>query len=382
VALADILRDRLRSVPRLDGISQRQVRIAVQGFGAWTRDHIRPDFELLQSELVRNGHPGIHVTYLGAQQMSDLRDGEDLAFVFEAHERYIWVHDESTVADVRSVGFDLVIIATPDYSHVSILREWISYPQATKLILVEKPFADSSHEIIEFQRQLELITDPFDIPHIFGLDHYLLYVSHLFDQEADIEWAQEAGGSVEFDMQEEREIEPNRLRTLQSGLIFDMGAHFLALLALIASDFLELEPQVRWSGIHEFVSDELRDRAYFAETAAHVVFASDSEDRIAGGRFGKGVGKDLKALRLNPSGGGEVDVSLRANPALLCGKHGRLVQALIDGDSELFGLLLTIDECYKIVELLEQLRRKSLDLPVYTVGNPDWDSDPNEAGVA
>jgi len=383
--LADNLETRLASLPALATIGARRVQIAVQGFGVWTRDAIRPDLTVLQRQLLSRGHPGLRVAYIGL-------DPNPPVPLDDSYERYLLAYDPADQADLDARLFDLVIVATSDFAHVNNLKDWRRRRETAKLILVEKPFSDSSFDIAEFYEECTgEIDGPEDIQHIFGFDHYLLYISDVLEQADLIDELVGEQPVLEFEMREVGPIEAERLRTLQSGLIFDMGSHFLGLVSLIAGDISIYEGSLRWRGLHKFESySELSGHVFFAETAATCVLLASEGEELASARFGKAVDSDLKQLRLVGQGA-SVDIALSSNRSMSlrdqsggdreivkvdgsgsCTRHGRLVEGLIAGDTSLFALLLSIEECYKIVRLLEQLRRQSVDLPSYEPGSPEW----------
>ncbi len=388
VSLADTIARRMDRVSAISPIENRTVMIAVQGCGDWTQGAIQPDLGVLPAELREVGHPGLSVTYL------DVIDTPTLTLA--DHERYWCLTRDDDRANVDNMVFDIVIIATPDYMHVQNVQEWRGRAESAKLILVEKPFSDASYELRRLEGEIEVSNRPEDIQFLFGLDHYLLYASDLLTLGAEIDDHLGEFESIGFSMTEQDPIEAVRLRSLQSGLIFDMGAHFLAIATVLGEASSLENPGVSWRGTHLFDPfEELQGRVYFSETAAQLhISACRPGSRIeANGRVGKAAGEDSKYVRLASRSGERsirLDLTQRPSPIELhidgeavaelptqrgggCTRHGRIVEAIVAGQPLLLSLLLSLNECLMIVDGLEQLRLQALALPVYEPGAPAWD---------
>lgn len=285
----------------IEPITNRLVDVAVQGCGQWTQRAIRPDLAKLNEALLDDGLPGLRVTYIDTQFTSPVPlSGED---------RYWCLLDDDTRENLAHQAFDVVIIATPDFAHIDNVREWRTRSTTAKFILVEKPFSDSSYEV--GQLLAEMAGDARHTPEaeqfVRGFDHYVLYASDIIEHGTAID---EFLGSIEalkFSMTETQPIEAERLRTLQSGIIFDMGAHFLALAVVVIGSEALANFDVIWRGVHLFDGiDDLHGRMYFAETGAELTFdglpPGGGPSTSFYGRVGKALDSDAKYVCLLGTG--------------------------------------------------------------------------------
>lgn len=390
--LAEAIAGRRRNLPsKWAALKKRRVDVVVHGYGKWARDEIRPDLIKLHSKLHGEGHPGLKILYVGR----DFKCPDNMDPDFE---EYFPAFARNTESELARRLFDVVIIATPDFEHIQCIKEWRTRYRTAQCVLVEKPFADNSFEINELADSLDVRKRAEAAQLIYGIDHYGVYAS---DVAAYADTLSNHIGrviSVQFRMLEKGPIEVDRLRTLQSGLIFDMASHFFGLMALLYPPMIDAalsgEAKLLWSGLHDFSSHpELSGRIYFAETAAEwEITGTSPADPRANGRIGKAADESAKQVTfLGTSGGFQIELSATPSPVQLLNvdgvpqgtlatrrdrkdpaRHGRIIDAMIRGDKKVFGFLLEVRECIAIVQLLEELRRQSVAMQPYQSGGPEW----------
>jgi predicted dehydrogenase len=398
VTIAETIERRIASFGELRRIEDRFITIAVQGCGSWTQDTILPELRALHADLNKQGRPGLDIFYVGLGTKFLDENNKEVELDPDT-ERYRCVFDEAAQRDLDTTKFDIVFIATPDFDHIDSVLEWRRRSETAKLVLVEKPFADSSYDILRLRNSLSNSGHPIDGQLIRGFDHYVVYASDLFLAADQLDPLLREPSRLSFSMTETRPIEADRLRSLQSGLIFDMASHFLALATTWCDLDLPMDIAVHWRGRHSFADEpSLEGREFFAETAAKISFQS----RVLGDngvsscececRIGKATDADTKYLTITSSDGSatariELTRQLSGIEIVASGsdshiepqptqrdatRHGRIVRAYADADSRSLCVLLDIDECYILVKLLEKLRWLSVGLPLYERGDPQW----------
>ncbi len=227
-------------------------------------------------------------------------------------------------------------------------------------------------------------------------------------------------------MTEYNPIEVKRLRSLASGIAFDMGAHVFGVLSLFCDLNTEVGMKVGFAGKHTF-SDEYGGREYFAETAVelrfklmlrhqnlpvdvyarvgkalkndakYIEFCGD-DDRIARIDFSSKPGFDPETGY--PHGGiftgfsrsgqkpgtgeivdpydaqrilkfdGEIPPAIADRPAWY--RHGRLVNSFYNNNYEDWHFLLDTQTALVIMEKLEAVRRMVVNLPPYVQAREEW----------
>lgn len=410
-------RDRWVKQIRLDRspIVQRPIEVVVQGDGVWVRDALQPDLRALHVSLLAREHPGLYVSYVGLATESKLE--------LDDFESYYCRDDKDDVEELADRSFDLILIASPDYAHIGDVRRWLEHGNSSpKAIVVEKPFSNESFEIEQLQGWLKDLADgDVLIPPILGCDHYTFYVAPYM--QSDLSRIDDFIGEVcrvVFFMLERKEIEDERLRSLGSGMTFDMLSHFLGLLSLFCDLRTYTSVNVPYAARHRFeVFPELRSRKYFAETVVEaellVRLWNEPTNVKAYCRVGKAAAVDAKYLQFvgeegrvarircsfpnhdDPEETGlffasahtskakhripdrsesetylEIEDGIERSGDATWSRHGHLVDAIATGDFALYELLLTIEECRLIVKGLEDVREQVLQLSPHDPGQQEW----------
>ncbi len=413
-------------------IQSRRIMVGVQGTGAWVQRTIQKELRALHTHLSSQNQRGLglQIWYVGIDEQPPLE-------IIEPLEGYICKDNAKDLSHLERTELDVLIVATPDRSHVDDVKWWLARPKPPRLILVEKPFSDEACEVeglIEKCRSLR--DDKIPVPPILGIDHYNLYLAAFKSHFDEIDGYVDPISSIGFSMLEENPVEPERLRSLTAGMTFDMGAHFFGFLSLLADLQTGENLKVHISGRHDFESYRtgpyrgLRHRRYFAETYAElsldIVLRSSMESITAYCRIGKAAGRTAKFfdfcgpnrrfVRIDRSERGRhettsypfgsmffatsrrrrsahadttiggfpdpVDpgsqIALDATHAPITPErrtfslHGVLIEALSTGDYDPYGYLLTMDECVKIVSVLEDARTALLGIRVHQPGQQKW----------
>jgi predicted dehydrogenase len=215
------------------------------------------------------------------------------------------------LAYYRRLAPAVVFVVTPDYTHSSICE---THLDRASTIFVEKPFdADwqNVQRLLAARGRAALDTQ------IYALDHYRSYAWRLKERrpcgtsllEAATAHLGGALRSVRFCMTETKEIEKERKRALQYGLMLDLLPHCLGMLAFFGSlssvDELEIRDVARY-----------RDAPIESETYAAVRFTFED---YSGNRWrvpcsawvGKGLSKERKYFEVTGRNGNTLLVAFK-----------------------------------------------------------------------
>lgn len=407
-------------------IRNRRIQVVVQGCGTWTTTAIQPDLRRLHYHLtVHQRHPGLSVAYLGITPAAPLP-------VDTAFEQYVCLNAEREVIKLYKRKLDLIIIATPDHSHIDDARHWLKYVGTPRAILIEKPL---SNESFEARRFADDVTELAPRTPILGIDHYNWYAWPHAYRASEIDGFLAGIEQVSFAMLEHNPIEANRLRSVGSGMTFDMASHLLGLLSLGCDLRSYADLAVHYAAKHQFDRyNELRDRRYFAETSVELSFSvtpwGSTRPINVYGRIGKAASLTTKYFELLNDRGRLVRIPLGPPPPALPSsseqlyphgtmfgasvakqlasgrhgfpdpfdlgwfllpdyanlplssdfpmpwtRHGQLVAALSTGSLEVFDSLLTLDECSIILRMLEDIREQILGLKTHEPSRQQWTRD-------
>jgi scyllo-inositol 2-dehydrogenase (NADP+) len=167
----------------------------------------------------------------------------------ESRKRYPWVE---VVCDARALledeEIDLVVIATPNFSHFDLARQSL---MANKHVVVEKPFTTTSaqaQELIDLARRQNRIIS---VNHNRRWDGDFQTVKQLLDNKL-------LGRLVEFESHYDRfrnYRRPNAWREMEalgSGILFDLGSHLID------------QAQVLF-GLPEMITSDIRIQRDFAK---------------------------------------------------------------------------------------------------------------------
>lgn len=129
---------------------------------------------------------------------------------------------------------DFVFILVPDHIHLKEAKKWL--PRAS-IIFVEKPYASTLKEAIEFEEEYHNIENSqkkrggnaFVVP----FDHYFAKITEFLKVFSKGKIYDDIGRiqSIEFYLTESRPPETHRTETLRGGLISDLYPHVLAVLS-------------------------------------------------------------------------------------------------------------------------------------------------------
>jgi predicted dehydrogenase len=401
-----------------------ELHVAVQGIGDWVQRTIRPQLDAVRPhmETPRGSPPrtvDLQTHYVG------LKRGWPFPTPQQNHEDYYARDITRDVARLAAVDPDLVIIASPDYAHVDDVETWLGRRKRPRAIVVEKPFSDEHFEANRLILDQKRLNSESRIP-ILGIDHYNWYVAPYVGHLSAIDKWLGTVTDIIFHMAEYQPVDVNRLRSLGSGIGFDMGAHFLGVVSLFCElDTICDEPKVGIAKRHQLIG-ELAGRRFFAETAVEVTLnmplrKHERPIRVYG-RMGKALAKDAKFIEFRGAGNRFARIDLREKghidpktkypyggiftgiaksepPAKREGdkklrefrdpynetctirvdgpipptlaerpdwsRHGWLVAALADGDPTAWKFLVSTKDALEIIRRLEDIREQVVKLDHY-----------------
>ncbi len=128
--------------------NRAEINVAVQGTGEWVKRAIQEELAALRKDLRRRAPrgrvgskpPPLKVAYVGIDEKPSLPIRTSYG------ERYLCVNNPAHLAELDTLAFDLVIIASPDSSHVEDARTWLRRENRPTAIVVEKPLSNERAE--------------------------------------------------------------------------------------------------------------------------------------------------------------------------------------------------------------------------------------------
>jgi len=235
---------------RADERAQRDIQILIEGAGTWVENAFIPSIAAARAELARRREQGQtnlrdlkviiaddsrwHTPGGSPPVIPNPKHYPKLAAAIKSGE--VTFLDKAAPRDLRfykRLNPGVVFIITPDYTHSQLCQ---SYLDRVPTIFVEKPFDanwKNVRKLLEARGRAKLDTQ------IYALDHYRFYSWRLKEPalsgktplEEATAWLGGALRSVRFFMTEEKPVEPNRVRTLQYGLLLDMLPHCFGMLS-------------------------------------------------------------------------------------------------------------------------------------------------------
>jgi hypothetical protein len=306
-----------RPKPRF-ATSSEPLRFVVEGVGDVVRRSYAPAFQKLLEHL--RGTREVEVVF--ADRGEFWRPGGDPRLVQKMTEiiqsvkgwggRYLDKSDPADLSQYRALRPDVVIVATPDFTHVDVAREWLTRVEPPEQIFLEKPLAESvraarrllgmvrpdDHGILAFDhyraRLLPSRTQLKTVLRFLGRGPWALRFYFLEDHSAadpNYPAARDVGrdGAIENEQ---------RVGTLKNGLVLDAMPHLIAVLATFGR-VETFRPTRICAGQYTGVDGDPDRRTEIArETFAEVRFlcANHAGERIDGQAYvGKGV-RGVKSL--------------------------------------------------------------------------------------
>jgi len=158
----------------------RPLVILVQGAGEWVEGAYRPTFK----SLVQDGD-SIRVFYADDTSWKGEK-GEPPSWTeeLESWEVYLDKSGPKDLAIYRNIlsRVDVVVIATPDFTHSEIAKECVRKRVPT--VFVEKPFDSHIENVESLLREMGFL---YLIRAVLGVDHYMFYAVKLKDMMSQIE---------------------------------------------------------------------------------------------------------------------------------------------------------------------------------------------------
>jgi predicted dehydrogenase len=306
------------------GQTGRVLKIVVEGTGQIVQDKYAPALKD-QYDIAKNGGGSLDVTFIDQSEYWDTSTArpEDIStrkkFVSKLNGWATYL-DKSIDRDAQlyqDLSCDVVIVATPDETHVMLVLGWLCRANSCKHIFIEKPI-DSS---LSSARTLQYYARRFPAVTLYPLDHYLARFTPLKDYLTIKGLLKEIGGrltKMTFHLLEDRSkpnfgpIEgANRVRSLKHGMILDLFPHVLAIVRVFGRvETIEIKKLRVAQYTYEAADGGCKKTEIPKETFAHVDFtvAGFAENIIEVTTFlGKGVhgssdlniiGGDVKRLEL------------------------------------------------------------------------------------
>ncbi|MFQ6114793.1 MAG: Gfo/Idh/MocA family oxidoreductase [bacterium] len=396
------------------------LKIVVEGVGDVVENYYGPAFEVLKKKL--QGKREIQVTFVDDRQYwkRDANLSQKMQGIIASVEHWGAEYlDKSKPEDFRTYSkflqADVVIIATPDFTHGNIATEWLKRNPPPEQIFIEKPL-DSS---LDAARTLLGKIKPYD-NRVLAFDHYRARLLPTRDQMNVILGflgegltrftfyflEDHSGGDPKFHplFQRDGPLEnEQRVKALQQGVILDGMPHMIALLAHFCRGETLRVTKVQ-AGQYIGVDGNSKKRTEVEkETFAGVEFVcADYQGHLVAGNayVGKGVrgveelgpeyDYNVKLLVIEGLNGNKVCFDLRssgpgASEAQLIDKNGKtqfwfklnpkpyetFLEKVADGIYLDDRVALHVETGKRILEILEDMRHPIPDkneIPEYPCG--------------
>ena len=268
-----------------------------------------------------------------------------------------------------------VLIVTPDRSHCSVAKFWLSRLDAEGKIVIEKPL-DAS---LACARNLRIYAvRQGRLGAVYGFDHYLALADSVLCKNRELLKKIGEIHRIEFHILESSEVEPERVETLDNGVILDLFSHALAVSATILSDASSMEEVLRRVSVKEVQTGRYDGSPISGETFARIVFSMNQT--TVESFVGKGVGREeWKTVSIKgPNRKIEIDFSKetlhadnlsprRLNMKQLEASLGRILAD--EGNLLSVPGILSFDGAFEILRIIDKTRKMVRKSASYLIGD-------------
>jgi predicted dehydrogenase len=237
-----------KSKPRFTQ-TDKPLRLVMEGGGDVIGKYYAPALKTVKDKL--QGNRDVQVTFVDKSEFwrNDLKLAGKIQKIIESVRSlgadYLDKSDPADLTKYQALEADVVIIATPDFSHVEVVEEWLRRQLGPQQIFIEKPLADS----LNATRRLLGITQPYD-DGILAFDHYrarLLPTRYQMKTLLDF-WGKGLQRFTFYFLEDHSGADPcypdaaevkrdgpieneQRVMTIRQGVILDTMPHIIAILA-------------------------------------------------------------------------------------------------------------------------------------------------------
>jgi len=267
---------------------------------------------------------------------------------------------------------DFVFIVVPDQFHCQIAEFWLSRLTPTGKIFIEKPLDASIQSALWLKEKI--VKDMV----IYAFDHYLAAAESFLRDKA--KYLKRIGSikRIEFHILEPFGIPPNRVKTLDKGMIFDLFSHVLALVArVIDSSTTAFDQRVR---LEQVKAAKYIDCPISGESFAWIAFSIDDIPVTA--VVGKCVATSEDKLVTLHGARGRIELDFQRDRFFIIDSKGIQQEGLEENQVESFlefvvgkrmpplsaPGVLSFDKALEILRVLGESKRQIGRMPLYRCG--------------
>ena len=272
---------------------------------------------------------------------------------------------------------DHIFVVAPDRVHCEIATFFLDRLATGGKIFIEKPLDASVGAALKLREKIKEKGQET----VFAFDHYLANAYPFLQNKASYLRGIGEIRKIEFHILEPDGISPQREKTLDKGMIFDLFCHVLALVCAVPNQNLAcLETKLRTIKLEDVKAARYVGCPISGETFAWIKFMVNSDVQVVTA-IGKCVGtSDEKFMRLYDSNGTikldfvEDEFSVFDSPEKQI-KKGKLLSKHVEGFLE--GLLLgkkpplsvpgvlSFEAALEILKILDEAKRRIDKMPEY-----------------
>ncbi len=345
--------------------------------GEWAQERYLP----LLAEKAANGDIELWAIDLNDEILLKNEKTQESWTIAQAHGKAHYLNklkDEQSYNKLSNGTY--IFIVTPDRTHCQIAESWLERLAPNGKIFIEKPldaFIDSAREL---KRK---INGKNKRDTVFVFDHYLARASPLIDNGGQYLKPLGKIKGVEFHILESSTIEPNRVKTLGKGIIFDLFSHVLAVSGALIEQ--RLTPSI--SILQRVEIKEVKAARYLCspitgETFSQIEFTFDDIKVIS--LMGKGIGTQDDKVMIVYGSKGKIKLDFE-NDTFICNSEGRqesrgkldsrhvetFLKELIDKDKQPISIpgVLDFDTGFEILAILDRAKGEIAKAEDYRAGD-------------
>lgn len=257
---------------------------------------------------------------------------------------------------------DYVFIVTPDKYHCQTAEFWLDRLTSGGKIFIEKPLDASLPAARGLKNQIETRGEK---GKVFAFDHYPAKAAPFLKDWASHPAKIDGLKKVEVHILESNKIRPQRERTLDKGMIFDLFSHVLALVYnIVKRSSYDKFPTV---AIEEVKAARYAGCPIKGETFAWIKFRVSNLSGVA--IVGKCVdSQDDKLMRLTgPNGDDEINFDPKQTPLSNEEALHNFLNGVLDAKEHPLSIpgVLSFDTAFSILTILDKAKKKIGKMPEY-----------------
>lgn len=265
-----------------------------------------------------------------------------------------------------------VFLVTPDNTHCQRAEFWLEQLAPDGKIFIEKPLDASMKSARKLREKIKKENKE---GAVFVFDHYLAMAHPLIENWNSYLKPIGRVERIEFNILESSTIKPNRVKTLDKGIIFDLLGHVLAVSGALIEQ--KLTPSI--SALQRAEIKEVKATQYFGspiggETFSKVKFTFGNVE--VSSLIGKGIGTQDEKVMIVYGTSGMLKINFKSKRDAFEGKletrHVEtFLEKLIDKDKRPISIpgVLDFDTAFEILTILDRAKGEMTKAEGYRAGD-------------